>query len=151
VVLALEASQAGLRADPHDHHHKRAPVYTELFDKAVRSHATGYGIDLWPFEAAFMTMSCNLGLIRGLRTNEEARAGGMMGPLDGGPSGEPGLDVAGRPLNMARTSQGPVAGLEFIKNLGANGGGFFNANGAHPYESASGLFSFFQHFARAGG
>ena len=29
--------------------------------------------------------------------------------------------------------QGPVAALEFIKNLGTNGGGFFNVNGAHPY------------------
>jgi K+-transporting ATPase ATPase A chain len=28
--------------------------------------------------------------------------------------------------------QGPVAALEIIKNLGTNGGGFFNANGAHP-------------------
>jgi K+-transporting ATPase ATPase A chain len=32
-------------------------------------------------------------------------------------------------------AQGPVAGLELIKNLGTNGGGFFNANGAHPYEN----------------
>ncbi|MGB2668599.1 MAG: potassium-transporting ATPase subunit KdpA [Candidatus Acidiferrum sp.] len=31
--------------------------------------------------------------------------------------------------------QGPVAALEVIKNLGTNGGGFFNANGAHPYEN----------------
>src|SRR5271165_2680788 len=30
--------------------------------------------------------------------------------------------------------QGPVAALEIIKNLGTNGGGFFNANGSHPYE-----------------
>jgi potassium-transporting ATPase potassium-binding subunit len=32
-------------------------------------------------------------------------------------------------------AQGPVAALEWIKNLGTNGGGFFNANGAHPYEN----------------
>jgi potassium-transporting ATPase potassium-binding subunit len=31
--------------------------------------------------------------------------------------------------------QGPVAALESIKNLGTNGGGFFNVNGAHPYEN----------------
>jgi potassium-transporting ATPase potassium-binding subunit len=35
--------------------------------------------------------------------------------------------------------QGPVAALEIIKNLGTNGGGFFNANGAHPYENPSPL------------
>jgi K+-transporting ATPase ATPase A chain len=35
--------------------------------------------------------------------------------------------------------QGPVAALEVIKNLGTNGGGFFNANGAHPYETPTPL------------
>jgi K+-transporting ATPase ATPase A chain len=30
---------------------------------------------------------------------------------------------------------GPVASLETIKHLGTNGGGFFNANAAHPYEN----------------
>jgi K+-transporting ATPase ATPase A chain len=35
--------------------------------------------------------------------------------------------------------QGPVAALEIIKNLGSNGGGFFNANGAHPYETPTPL------------
>jgi potassium-transporting ATPase potassium-binding subunit len=35
--------------------------------------------------------------------------------------------------------QGPVATLEFIKNLGTNGGGFFNANGAHPYANPTPL------------
>lgn len=35
--------------------------------------------------------------------------------------------------------QGPVAALEFIKNLGTNGGGFFNANGAHPYANPTPL------------
>src|SRR6202035_2603669 len=39
-------------------------------------------------------------------------------------------------------AQGPVAALEFIKNLGTNGGGFFNANGAHPYENPTPLANF---------
>lgn len=34
---------------------------------------------------------------------------------------------------------GPVAALEIIKNLGTAGGGFFNANGAHPFESPTPL------------
>ena len=38
--------------------------------------------------------------------------------------------------------QGPVAALEIIKNLGTNGGGFFNANGAHPYENPTPLSNF---------
>src|SRR6201981_2284586 len=39
-------------------------------------------------------------------------------------------------------AQGPVAALEFIKNLGTNGGGFFNANGAHPFENPTPLTNF---------
>jgi potassium-transporting ATPase potassium-binding subunit len=36
-------------------------------------------------------------------------------------------------------AQGPVASQEVIKLMGTNGGGFFNANSAHPYESPTGL------------
>jgi len=36
-------------------------------------------------------------------------------------------------------AQGPVAALESIKNLGTNGGGYFNANAAHPYETPTPL------------
>ncbi len=35
--------------------------------------------------------------------------------------------------------QGPVASQEIIKELGTNGGGFFNANSAHPYENPTPL------------
>jgi K+-transporting ATPase ATPase A chain len=40
--------------------------------------------------------------------------------------------------------QGPVAALEIIKNLGTNGGGFFNANGAHPYENPTPFTNFLE-------
>ncbi|MBX7223238.1 MAG: potassium-transporting ATPase subunit KdpA [Blastocatellia bacterium] len=36
-------------------------------------------------------------------------------------------------------AQGPVASQEIIKQLGTNGGGFFNANSAHPYENPTPL------------
>jgi K+-transporting ATPase ATPase A chain len=36
-------------------------------------------------------------------------------------------------------AQGPVASMEAIKNLGTNGGGFFNANSAHPFENPNGF------------
>ena len=36
-------------------------------------------------------------------------------------------------------AQGPVASQEVIKELGTNGGGFFNANSAHPYENPNAL------------
>jgi potassium-transporting ATPase potassium-binding subunit len=36
-------------------------------------------------------------------------------------------------------AQGPVAAMEAIKDLGNNGGGFFNANSAHPWENPTGF------------
>ncbi len=40
--------------------------------------------------------------------------------------------------------QGPVASQEAIKMIGTNGGGFFNANSAHPYENPTPLSNFLQ-------
>jgi K+-transporting ATPase ATPase A chain len=39
-------------------------------------------------------------------------------------------------------AQGPVASQEVIKELGTNGGGFFNANSAHPYENPNPITNF---------
>ena len=41
-------------------------------------------------------------------------------------------------------AQGPVASQEAIKMLGTNGGGFFNANSAHPFENPTPLSNFLQ-------
>jgi len=41
-------------------------------------------------------------------------------------------------------AQGPVASQEAIKMFGTNGGGFFNANSAHPYENPTALTNFIQ-------
>jgi len=43
-------------------------------------------------------------------------------------------------------AQGPVASMEAIKDLGNNGGGFFNANSAHPYENPTGFTNAFEIF-----
>jgi K+-transporting ATPase ATPase A chain len=41
-------------------------------------------------------------------------------------------------------AQGPTASQELIKEFGTNGGGFFNANSAHPYENPTPLTNFFE-------
>jgi K+-transporting ATPase ATPase A chain len=41
---------------------------------------------------------------------------------------------------------GPVASQEVIKQLGTNGGGFFNANSSHPFENPNALVNFLQMF-----
>ena len=43
-------------------------------------------------------------------------------------------------------AMGPVASQEVIKQLGTNGGGFFNANAAHPFENPNPLTNFFSMF-----
>jgi K+-transporting ATPase ATPase A chain len=44
-------------------------------------------------------------------------------------------------------AQGPVASQEIIKELGTNGGGFFSANSAHPYENPNAITNFIEMLA----
>jgi potassium-transporting ATPase potassium-binding subunit len=44
-------------------------------------------------------------------------------------------------------AQGPVASQEIIKEWGTNGGGFFNANSAHPFENPTPLTNLIEMFA----
>ena len=44
-----------------------------------------------------------------------------------------------QPKQTQTIGQGPVASQEVIKELGTNGGGFFNANSAHPFENPTPL------------
>ena len=59
-------------------------------------------------------------------------------------------DVKGNAITETLTTHtqslamGPVASQEAIKMLGTNGGGFFNANSAHPYENPTPLTNFLQ-------
>ena len=65
-------------------------------------------------------------------------------------TGQPEKDAQGVPVTEPATTQtqtlamGPVASQEAIKMLGTNGGGFFNANSAHPYENPTPLANFLQ-------
>jgi len=58
----------------------------------------------------------------------------------------------GKPLKETKTvtdqtiAQGPVASQEAIKEWGTNGGGFFNANSAHPFENPTPLSNFIEIF-----
>ncbi len=65
--------------------------------------------------------------------------------------GKPVVDAAGKPVMDTVTTQtiaqGPVASQEIIKEWGTNGGGFFNANSAHPFENPTPLSNLFQMFS----
>jgi K+-transporting ATPase ATPase A chain len=70
-----------------------------------------------------------------------------------GADGQPLKDAKGEPVTETLTTStqtiamGPVASQEAIKMLGTNGGGFFNANSAHPYENPTPLSNFAQMLA----
>src|SRR6185437_13414912 len=60
---------------------------------------------------------------------------------------KPAFDAAGKPImdtiDQQTISQGPIASQEAIKELGTNGGGFLNANSAHPFENPTPFSNFF--------
>jgi K+-transporting ATPase ATPase A chain len=66
------------------------------------------------------------------------------------PDGKPVMDI----MAEQTIAQGPVASQEIIKEWGTNGGGFFNANSAHPFENPtplSNLVELFSIFAVSAG
>ena len=68
-------------------------------------------------------------------------------------AGNPIKDAAGNAVTETATTQtqtlpmGPIASQEAIKELGTNGGGFYNANSAHPFENPTPLTNLLELFA----
>lgn len=67
-----------------------------------------------------------------------------------GPDGQPLKNEKGEPVMEDKSTQtqtlpmGPAASQIAIKQLGTNGGGFFNVNSAHPYENPTPLANFLE-------
>jgi potassium-transporting ATPase potassium-binding subunit len=60
---------------------------------------------------------------------------------------QPFQDAAGETVSQQLIAVGPVASQEAIKQLGTNGGGFFNVNSAHPFENPTPLSNFLEMLA----
>jgi K+-transporting ATPase ATPase A chain len=60
---------------------------------------------------------------------------------------QPAKDAAGQDVTEQILAVGPVASQEAIKQLGTNGGGYFNINAAHPFENPTPLSNFLSMFA----
>ncbi len=60
---------------------------------------------------------------------------------------QPVLGADGKPVTEQVLAVGPVASQVAIKQLGTNGGGFFNVNSAHPFENPTPLSNFLESLA----
>jgi K+-transporting ATPase ATPase A chain len=60
---------------------------------------------------------------------------------------QPTLDADRKPVTTQTLPMGPAASQIAIKQLGTNGGGFFNVNGAHPFENPTPLSNFLEMLA----
>ncbi len=107
---------------------------------------------LLPVSTLFAVFLMSQGVIQNLSAYKEVKL------LDAYTYQQAKTDADGKPLQDAKGSpvmetlqaktqtlaMGPVASQEAIKMLGTNGGGFFNANSAHPYENPTPLSNFVQ-------
>jgi potassium-transporting ATPase potassium-binding subunit len=83
------------------------------------------------------------GVIQNLRPYDKAELIEPMQVQKTSPDGKPMVGPDGNPvmdtISEQTIPQGPVASQEIIKEFGTNGGGFFNANSAHPFENPTPL------------
>jgi K+-transporting ATPase ATPase A chain len=99
---------------------------------------------LLPLSLLFSVFLMGQGVIQNFASYQDVR---LLEPLT---YTQPKTGADGQPVTETLTTttqtiaMGPVASQEAIKMLGTNGGGFFNANSAHPYENPTPLSNLFQ-------
>jgi K+-transporting ATPase ATPase A chain len=90
------------------------------------------------------------GVVQNLRPYDSVRLVEPQQIQKTGADGKPMVGTDGKPVMDTVTdqtiAQGPVASQEAIKELGTNGGGFFNANSAHPFENPTPLSNYLEMF-----
>ena len=98
---------------------------------------------LLPFSLVGSILLVSQGVVQNLRPYDRAALLDPQAETVAGPGGP----AAIRPVAEQVIAQGPVASQEIIKVWGTNGGGFFNANSAHPFENPTPLSNFIELFA----
>ena len=91
---------------------------------------------LLPISAVFALVLVSQGVVQNLRPYDTVK---LVQPQT-----VTGTDGKTETVTTQTIAQGPVASQEAIKMLGTNGGGFFNANSAHPFENPTPLTNFLQ-------
>ncbi len=98
---------------------------------------------LLPFCMVGALVLVSQGVVQNLRPYDKATLVEPMQVQKVGADGKAVVGADGKPVMDTVTeqtiAQGPVASQEIIKEFGTNGGGFFNANSAHPFENPTPL------------
>jgi len=98
---------------------------------------------LLPFCVVGALVLVSQGVIQNLRPYDKAALVEPQKVQKVGQDGKPVVGPDGKPVmntvSEQTIAQGPVASQEIIKEFGTNGGGFFNANSAHPFENPTPL------------
>jgi K+-transporting ATPase ATPase A chain len=106
---------------------------------------------LLPFCIVGSLVLVSQGVVQNLRPYDTVKLVEPQQVQHVGTDGKPAVDAAGKPVMDTVTTQtiaqGPVASQEIIKEWGTNGGGFFNANSAHPFENPTPLSNLIEMFA----
>jgi len=95
---------------------------------------------LLPISAVFALVLVSQGVVQNLRPYDTATLVEAQKQTTTGADGKATTTV----ISTQTIAQGPVASQEAIKMLGTNGGGFFNANSAHPFENPTPFSNFLQ-------
>ena len=105
---------------------------------------------LLPFSIVGALLLVSQGVVQNLKPYDTVKLVEPQQVQHVGADGKPAVDASGKPVMDSVTTQtiaqGPVASQEVIKEFGTNGGGFFNANSAHPFENPTPLTNLFEMF-----
>jgi potassium-transporting ATPase potassium-binding subunit len=103
---------------------------------------------LLPICTVYALLLVSQGVVQNFRSYDTVKLVEPQQVQKTGPDGKPMVGPDGKPVMDTVTTQtiaqGPVASQEAIKMLGTNGGGFFNANSAHPFENPTPLSNYLQ-------
>src|SRR5271165_4803644 len=106
---------------------------------------------LLPFSIVGALLLVSQGVVQNLKPYDSVKLVEPQQVQHVGPDGKPPVDANGKPVMDTVTNQsiaqGPVASQEIIKEWGTNGGGFFNANSAHPFENPTPLTNLIEIFS----
>ena len=97
---------------------------------------------LLPFCVVGTLLLVSQGVVQNLRPYDTVHLVEPQRLQKNGPDGKPVTET----VSEQTIAQGPVASQEFIKEWGTNGGGFFNANSAHPFENPTPLSNLIEMF-----